>query len=405
MPVSSTVIPGQRIALLAYGFRPFFLLAALYAPLALVPWVGSLLQQLTLSTGMPPLLWHAHEMLFGFVTAALAGFLLTAVPSWAKVTPLTNWPLAGLVVLWLAGRVAVWLAGSLPAPLVAVVNQAFPLTLVAWVLPALLADRERRHLSLGGLLVLFAMAQLGFYLAWLGVLPARMTPLDWLHLAANVLLVMIAVVASRIVRVVAMAALVESKRSDEPRHPRLTPAREHLAVATLLLFVIADFMAHGHPVSGWIALAAAAAQADRLAEWPWGRAMGRLYLLLLTLAYVWLAVGLALVGLAALLELPDYVGRHALFVGAIGIAVLAVLCIAGLRHTGRPLQLPMTMWAALAGLLVAATLRTSVPLAWPQHYLTLGVMLPALLWLLAYGLYAVSYGQMLCRARPDGLPG
>ncbi|WP_163574155.1 NnrS family protein [Halomonas faecis] len=403
MSVSSAAIPGQRIALLAYGFRPFFLLAALYAPLALVPWVGGLLQQLTLETGMPPLLWHAHEMLFGFVAAALAGFLLTAIPSWAKLAPLTGLPLLALVLLWLVGRLAMWLAGWFPPAVVAVANLAFPLTLVAWALPALVSLDGRRHLSLGGLLIAFVVSQLGFYLTWLDALPVRLVPLDWLHLAANLLLVTIAVTASRIVRVVAMAAVADS---GAPGSVRFTPAREHLAVATLLVFVVADFVARGHPVTGWIALAAAAAQADRLAEWPWGRAMGRLYLLLLTLAYVWITLGLVLVGLSALLDgLPSYAGRHVLFLGAIGTAVLAVFCIAGLRHTGRPLQLPRPIWGALGCLLAATLLRNGVPLAWPQHYLVLGVVLPALLWLLAYGLYVLSYAGMLCRARPDGLPG
>ncbi|SDJ69665.1 NnrS family protein [Billgrantia gudaonensis] len=403
MTASSVAIPGQRVALLAYGFRPFFLLAAIYAPLALVPWVGGLLQQLTLDTGMPPLLWHAHEMLFGFVAAALAGFLLTAIPSWAKVAPVTGLPLVALVLLWLVGRVAMWLAGWFSPVLVVVANLAFPLTLVAWALPALVSLEGRRHLSLGALLLLFVIAQCGFSLAWLGALPMRFAPLDWLHLAANLLLVMIAVTASRIVRVVAMAAM---QASSAGWTPRFTAAREHLAVATLLAFVVADFLARGHPVTGWIALAAAAAQADRLAEWPWGRAMGRLYLLLLTLAYAWITLGLALVGLSALLDgLPSYAGRHVLFLGAIGTAVLAVFCIAGLRHTGRPLQLPRPIWGALGCLLGATLLRNGVPLVWPQHYLVLGVVLPALLWLLAYGLYVLSYAGMLCRARPDGLPG
>lgn len=94
-----------------------------------------------------------------------------------------------------------------------------------------------------------------------------------------------------------------------------------------------------------------------------------------------------------------------LFLGAIGTAVLAVFCITGLRHTGRPLQLPRPIWAAVACLFVATLLRTGVPLVWPQHYLVLSVGLPALLWLAAYGLYALCYAEMLCRACPDELPG
>ncbi|MEQ5802993.1 NnrS family protein [Halomonas sp. H10-9-1] len=394
---------GRPWTILAYAFRPFFLLAAAYAPLALLPWVGGMLHRISLPMGMPLLAWHGHEMLFGFVLAALAGFLLTAVPSWAGVAPISGRRLAGLVALWLAGRVTAWLSGSLPVLVVAGVNLAFVAALLAWALPALLGGEGRRHLSLGGLLLLYGLSQLAFYLAWLGWMPGRLGMLEMLNLAANLLLVMIAVTATRIVRVVAMAALRESGRTGPPR---LTPAREHLAVAVLCLYVVADLLAAGHPVTGWVALAAAAAQADRLSEWPWGRAMGRLYLLLLTLAYVWLTVGLVLVGLAALLESwPAYAGRHALSMGAIGTAILAVFCIAGLRHTGRPLVLPWVIWPALGCLALGGALRVGAPLAWPQHYLLLGMLAPAILWLAAYWLYLLGYARYLVTARPDGLPG
>ncbi|MCG6659123.1 NnrS family protein [Halomonas campisalis] len=400
-PLDSSAPP--RLPVLAYAFRPFFLLAALYAPLALLPWVGGMLQLFSLDLGMPPMAWHAHEMLFGFVAAALAGFLLTAVPSWARVEPLTGAPLAALVLLWLAGRSAFWLAGTLPGWLVALVNLAFPLVVLGWALPALLSPEGRRHLSLGVLLGGVLLAQLGFYLAWLAPLSLPFGLLDPLHLAANLLLIMIAVTATRIVRVVAMAA-VQASGAERPL--RFTSAREHLAVATLCLFALADFLAQGHPVTGWIALAAAAAQADRLSEWPWGRAMGRLYLLLLTLAYAWLTLGLVLVGVTALVEsLPAYAGRHALFLGAIGTAVLAVFCIAGLRHTGRSLELPRSIWLALACLLLGTALRTGVPLLWPQQYLVVSVVAAAALWLLAFLGYAFGYARMLLSARPDGLPG
>ncbi|MCC5881741.1 MAG: NnrS family protein [Halomonas sp.] len=403
MSTTAALRANQPWPILAYAFRPFFLLAALYAPLALLPWVGILLQQISLPLGMAPLLWHGHEMLFGVVAAALAGFLLTAVPTWAKVEPLIGTRLAGLVGLWLAGRLAFWLAGSLPPWLVVAINLAFTLWVLCWALPALLGTDGRRHLSLGVLALLFVVAQTGFYLAWLDLLPLRLGPLDMLHLAANLLLVMIAVTATRIVRVISMAAIAEN---GTPRMLRFTPAREHLAVITLSMFVLADLLARGHPITGWIALAAAVAQADRLSEWPWGRAMGKLYLLLLTLAYVWLMLGLGLVGIAALSDaLPGYAGRHLLFLGAIGGAVLAVFCIAGLRHTGRPLALPRAIWLALLCLTLGTLLRTAVPLLWPQHYLVLGTFLPALLWLLAFWLYALSFARMLLSARPDGLPG
>ncbi|QOR39940.1 hypothetical protein HNO52_16495 [Billgrantia diversa] len=121
---------------------------------------------------------------------------------------------------------------------------------------------------------------------------------------------------------------------------------------------------------------------------------------------MWLTLGLALVGVSALTQtLPAYAGRHVLFLGAMAGAVLAVFCIAGLRHTGRSLVLPRTIWLALACLAAGVVLRSVVPLFWPQHYLTAGVLVPGLLWWLTFWLYALSFGGMLTSARPDGLPG
>ncbi|WP_372964458.1 NnrS family protein [Marinobacter sp.] len=389
---------------LAYGFRPFFLLGALYAPAALLPWVGALMQQFTMPMALPPLAWHGHEMLFGFVSAALVGFLLTSVPSWANVAHLSGKPLAALVLLWLTGRLLFWLSAMVPGWLVAIVNLAFPLALLIWATPALFSRAGRRHLSIGITLTIYVFAQGLFYVTWLWPgLTGAITPVTVLNSTVNLMLVLIALTVTRIARVVVMAAREETGLSGPVR---LTPAREHLAVAALALFVVADFWAPGHVVTGWVALAAAAAQADRLSEWPWGKAMTRLYLLLLTVAYIWMVVGLILLGITALTDsLPGYSGRHALSAGAAGTAILAVFCIAGLRHTGRPLVLPAILWLALLTLLMTVFLRTFVPVLWPEYYLLAGVMLPFVLWLLTYVVYVYSYGRFLLTARADGKPG
>lgn|SRR5690554_5683677 len=388
---------------LAYGFRPFFLLGAIYAPIALIPWVGALLQQFILPMSIAPLAWHGHEMIFGFVSAALVGFLLTSIPSWADVPPLDGKRLAALVALWVAGRLAFWLSASLPGPLVAIVNIAFPIAMLVWAARPLLSKGGRRHVSLGLVLVVYTLAQGLFYLSWLFPEFALPSPLTVLNTAVNVLMILIALTATRIVRVVAMVA---RKEIGESGPQRFTPAREHLAVAVLVLYVIADFLAPGHPVTGWIALAAAAAQIDRLSEWPWGKAMARLYMLLLTTAYVWMVVGLILVGISTLVDgFPAYAGRHALSAGAAGTAILSVFCIAGLRHTGRSLNLPKVIWPALAALCITALLRNLVPIWWPEMYLLAGVGLPFLFWLAAYLLYLVGYARVLVSARADGLPG
>jgi uncharacterized protein involved in response to NO len=387
----------------AYGFRPFFLLGALYAPIALIPWVGALLQQFILPMSIAPLAWHGHEMIFGFVSAALAGFLLTSVPSWASVSPLNGKRLAALVKLWLAGRLTFWLSASLPIMLIALVNIAFPLVVLAWASRPLVSKGGRRHISLGLVLVAYTLVQGLFYLGWLFPESSLPSPLVVLNTAVNVLMILVALTATRIVRAIVMVA---TKEIGETGPLRLTPAREHLAVAVLVLYVIADFLAPGHPVTGWIALAAAAAQIDRLSEWPWGKAMARLYLLLLTTAYAWMVVGLVLVGISTLIDgFPAYAGRHALSAGAAGTAILSVFCIAGLRHTGRTLSLPNIIWPALAALCLTALLRTLVPIWWPEMYLLAGVGLPFLFWLVAYLLYIIGYARFLVSARADGLPG
>lgn len=394
---------GFQSPWLAYGFRPFFLLAAVYAPLALVPWVGALLQQFTLPMAMMPLAWHGHEMLFGFASAALVGFLLTSIPSWAGVHPIQGKALAALVLLWLLGRLSFWLSASLPGLLVATVNMAFPMSVIVWAMPALLSETGRKHLSIGLVLLVFVLVQGVFYLSWLWPELALLSPQTALNTAVNILLVLIALTVSRIVRVIAMAARHEVGESGPVR---LTPAREYLAIAVLILYVVADMLAPGHPVTGWVALAAAAAQADRLSEWPWGKAMGKLYLLLLTTAYLWMIAGLFLVGISALIDsLPGYAGRHALSVGAAGTAILAVFCIAGLRHTGRSLTMPRLIWPALGALFLTALLRTLVPIWWPEMYLLAGVGLPFLLWLIAYCLYVMAYARFLVSVRADGLAG
>lgn len=395
--------PPWQGAWLAYGFRPFFLLAAAYAPLALVPWVGALLQQFVLPMSLSPLVWHGHEMLFGFAFAALAGFLLTAIPSWAGVRPLTGAGLASLVGLWLLGRVSFWFGASLPVLVVVALNLMFSLALLAWVLPSLLLPRGRRHLSLAAVLGAMVMVQAAFYGAWLAPAAGLPAPATLLNTGVNLMVLMVVLTLSRILPVVTQAA----RRDAGLLSPwRLSPARAHLAAVTLGLFVLADLWAPGHPVTGWLALAAAAAQADRLSEWSWGRAMARLYLLLLTLAYLWLVAGLVLVGLAALSDAwPAYAGRHALSVGTLGTSILAVFCIAGLRHTGRPLRLPRLLWPALLTLVATAALRTLVPLWLPEYYLVAAVALPFLLWTATFACYLVGYGRMLVTARPDGLPG
>lgn len=387
------------LPLLAYGFRPFFPLAAAWMAIAPVPWVLGLLGLgPALPLALPLAHWHGHELLFGAFAAALAGFLLTALPSWTGAPPVTGGPLLALVLLWLAGRTANLAAGALPPLLPALVDGLFLPVLVV----ALLARPSPRPSprDLAGVVAVLALAPLAARAALAGFLPVA--PEAVLRLAAGLYLVLIALTLQRILPVVATFA--QQHAGNPPYRPR--PGREPLVVWTLAAFVAADTLAPLHPATGWLALGAAAAQLERLADWPPPRAWRHGPIALLVLVQLWLVLGLALRAWTALDGgLPAYTGRHALVIGGMGTAVLAVLGIAGLRHTGRALRVPLPLALAALLLAVAAGLRTAVPLWLPGEYLRLGAGAALLAWTAAWLLWLGRYGPWMLRPRADGQPG
>ncbi len=138
----SRLAPYRGPALLLYGFRPLFLAAGIWAPFALILWIGVLHGGLVLPTAAAPLTWHAHELLFGYLVATVAGFLLTAIPNWTGKLPLRGWPLGALAALWLAGRLAVLFSAALGPALAAVVDLSFLAVLLAFVLREIVAGKN-----------------------------------------------------------------------------------------------------------------------------------------------------------------------------------------------------------------------------------------------------------------------
>lgn len=381
----------------AYGFRVFFLILPLAAIGAVTPlpllWLGGV--------GSPAIgLWHGHEQVFGFLAAALAGFLLTALPSWTGCRPVTGGALKAMAALWLAGRLGFWLDGLLPPWLVAALDLGFLPALLAAALPALKAG-ERRPWEFVLVLAALIAANLAFHLDRLGV--AVVEPDRILFASVELFLLLVAVAAGRILPVTLRSALVEA---GEPPDIRLPPGRRHLAAATLGLVAAAELIAPFSPVTGWLALAAACAQADRMTEMHVGAALGRPQVLLFYLAHLWMVVGLGGLGLAVLGAPLDPVAmRHALGLGGASTAVLAVMSIVALRHTGRPFPLPPAVWGAPALVGLAAALRVGVPHLAPQAMAVWGVAVPALLWAAGFAFWLWRFGPWLRTPRLDGQPG
>lgn len=380
-------------ALLSFGFRPFFLGAALWAALAMALWIAMLSGSLTLPTAFDPVSWHAHAFLFGYLGAVIAGFLLTAVPNWTGRLPIVGWPLAVLAALWVAGRIAVAVSASLPPLLVALVDLAFPLVLALAIGREILAGKNWRNLAVLAMLVVFALGNALFHWEALrGDYPAQG---DGLRLGLATALMMIALIGGRIVPSFTRNWLVKRGESRLPA-PAMQPF-DKLALAVLL---VALLLWVGWPearITGYALLLAGALHLARLARWRGHRTMAEPLVTVLHAGYAILPLGALALGAAILA--PGLIGlaaaQHLWMAGAIGLMTLAVMTRATLGHSGQQLIAgPGTLTIYL--LLLFAVVARLLAGLWPAE-VALWHLLSGIAWIGAFGGFAVVYGPSLLR--------
>lgn len=385
----------SHLAVLAYGFRPFFLLAGVYAALVIPVWMALLYGFALPQAPLPALAWHAHEMLYGFVAAAVAGFLLTAVPSWTGQRGFAGAPLLALVLVWAAGRVAVTLPLGLAPAVIAAVDLAFIPALALTIIPSLVRSGNRRNFVFVGFLVLLFAANLHFHFT--GAASTEALPL-----AVNVVLLMVALVGGRVVPAFTASGL--KQRGIDVRIRRHTLLDVAALAATGAVLVV-DLVSPGGTIAGAVAATAALVLALRLSRWQGHRTLGEPLLWVLHVAYAWLPVGLALKAAWLLgAPLPGASWLHALTAGAFSTMILAVMSRAALGHTGRPLLAPRGMGIAYCLLTGAALARVFGPALEPQAW-SLWLSGAGALWTAAFSLFVVVYAPILCRPRADGRPG
>jgi uncharacterized protein involved in response to NO len=351
------------------GFRPFFLLAAAWAAIAVPAWLAAYVHGYALR-GMPAMFWHAHEMVYGFGLAAVAGFLLTAIPNWTGRLPVRGLRLALLAALWLAGRIAMLVSGA------ALLDLAFPAALIVVVARELIAGRNWRNLPmLAALALLFA----GNLLFHLGIYAG-------LRLGIATLLMLIALVGGRIVPSFTRNWLAKQGPGTRLPAPEgwLDRAALLVALAALGSWVVADLT--------WPLALAGAGLGMRLSRWRGLVTVREPLLFILHLGYAWLALGLILLGL----EVPA--ALHALTVGAIGTMTLAVMTRATLGHTGRPLTADAVTRVIYALVTSAAVLRIASP-----YFGALVVSLAGLAWSAAFATFALHYGRFLLGPQRSGV--
>ncbi len=382
-----------RGVLWATGFRPFFLLAPALVLLVMPWWAAVLAGRASPPTAFDPIGWHAHEMLFGYTAAIVAGFLLTAVPKW------TGRPMAGprglmaLTLLWLAGRLVMNVPG-LSGWLVALVDLAF-LPALAWVVARpILAARSRHNYGFVALLTVAALANLALHLRAAGLYAV---PPRGAAVMVDAVMLLMLIVGGRIIPQFTGNRL----RRDADRSPRLAWASLLLASGLLA----ADVVGLHADLAGWLALAAGAAVLLRMRGWLTGPALRVPMLWILHAGWAWIGVALVLRGLVGKVPLvAPTLSTHALTAGAIGALTLGMLARVSLGHTGRLIRAGRLVAVAFVLVILAALVRVLAPLLAPgAAQLTHGVAGTA--WALAMALYLWHYAPILVTPRADGRAG
>ena len=384
--------PLQGWPVLRLGFRPFYLGAAVFGALAVPLWLALFLGQASLHLVVPPLLWHAHEMLFGFAVAVIVGFLLTAGKAWTGLATPRGAFLGALAALWLAGRIA---AITGPYALYAVLDLLLLPVVAAVLIAVLLRAGNRRNLALAGILLLLSLANLCFHLAVLEAI--AVSPMHALHAALALIVMIECVMAGRVLPAFTKSAtpgLVITVR------PRLEQATLAVTAIALLAWVVG---APAAIVGGAFALAAAA-HLHRQWSWHPGVTRGRPILWILHAAYLWLSLGFVLLALAQFGWVSVSAGVHALAVGATGGLIIGMVTRTARGHTGRPLQVSKLEVLAYGLVMAAAVLRVLLPILAPQWFVQ-SLLIAALAWSAAFAIYLVIYTPWLMSTRLDGKDG
>jgi uncharacterized protein involved in response to NO len=375
-------------AILSQGFRPFFLATAFWAAFALALWIAMLTTGVSLPSRFDPLTWHIHEMLFGFVMAAVGGFLLTAIPNWTKRPPVHGIPLAVLASLWLLGRIACLISALLPMSGTMLADLAYPTMLLLIAAREIVAGRNWRNLPLVLPIVLLATANGLMHLEVAAIaVPAG---LGW-RLGLATVIVLISVIAGRIVPTFTRNWLVKRGITALPSsHGRLDLGALGLLHAGLIGWALLPDTA----LVGGLLLAASALNGCRLYRWRGMATTPEPLLLILHVGYAWVVAGSGLLGLSMLgSAIPQTAAAHALTAGAIGTMILAVMTRAILGHTGRPLSANRPTVAIYIAITLAALLRVIAAIGWGPD--TPILVTSAGVWIAAFCLFIRSYGPMM----------
>jgi len=376
------------IAFLSYGFRPFFLGAGIWAFVAMILWVGLLTGQWSFAARYGAVAWHAHEFLFGYVSAVLCGFLLTAIPNWTGRLPLQGMPLLGLFSLWAAGRVAMLLTDRIGSGVAVAIDGLFLVVVSLVILREIVTGRNWRNLPIVLLTSALAAANLLFHAEVL----VFSGPDIAIRIGCAVIVGLIMLVGGRITPSFTRNWLV---RNGESRLPVPLSRFDFIALAVAGLALLSWAGLPDWPVTGYLLLAAAVVQFARLARWAGARTWREPIVLILHVGYGFVPLGALILGASILW--PDTItpsgALHAWTTGAIGVMTLAVMTRATRGHTGRAITSTPATTLIYCAIVIAALARIVAPML-ASAYLPV-LIVSAVAWIAAFGVFVLTYGPML----------
>lgn len=383
---------ASALPVLEKGFRPFFLAGAAFAIVAVPLWMVALRGGIQPGGAFGSLQWHAHEMLFGFSTAIIAGFLLTAIGNWCGRETVVGWPLATLVGLWLAGRVAVFFGSGLPRFVPLLLDVSFLPALTLACAAPLFATGSRRNYGFVGLLLGLAIANA---VAHVFALRGELEIVRLAHrFALNAVVIMLVIMTGRVVPMFTRNATREA-------WIRPLPLLERLALVAVVLLACSELVPSANMLSVGLSAVAAALLLARMRFWGTRHVFRQPLLWILHVGTLFIPFGLALRVLsAALPSVPIGSSLHALTAGAIGSLTLGMMARVSLGHTGRMLEPARSAKWALLCVVCAALVRVGAPFLPGARYLS-ALTFATVLWSSAFALFLFGYLKILLSARAD----
>jgi len=385
---------APKLAVLNLGFRPFFLGAALFAIVSMALWMGVYVFHLPVPlAGISPFQWHAHEMIYGFAMAVIAGFLLTAVKNWTGVQTLYGFGLLGLFALWVLPRI-LFLFGTPPIVLAGFFDLLFSLCLIGSILHPIIKVKQWKQLGIIAILMLLTLANAAFYLGAAGLFDRG--ALIGIHGGLFLVVGLILFMGRRVIPFFIEVGVGYPVKVFNAKWLDVT------IIVLYIAFFIAEVLVR-HP---WMAAVTAmglfVANSARLVGWHTGGIWQKPLLWSLFVSFIWINLGFLLLAANVFLNLPNIVVLHAFSVGGIGIVILSMMARVTLGHTGRNVQNPpKAVVVSLLVLLAGALVRVILPLVIESQY-AIWVALSQILWIAAFSIFAIAYFPMLVKPRVDG---